>query len=486
MRKRIIIFRRAHIQINVSALPANLLLFGIGVIIWQLFRPGLLSVDSIDQYTQAVTGDFNNWHPPIMAAILSQVISCGLGIDSLIFLQCQLGLFGIKSLIVEFLHRFVAPHRCTRAGFVSILSVGLILLLMIPITPHIFYLVTFWKDVWLAISLIWLFSLLLKLTEAKTSLSTTKTFYFTIGILGLGVFAASVRHNALPLLPLIIVLTVLLIKDVLSRLQLTLVAILPMVVFLLLGVFIKERYRVVNSHIENVVIASDLVGICVVAPNACKDLPLTQSAIINKEHLSRYVFGISAHFYSKEYLIVDPEYVGIGTPNLPLKNEYRTAIINHPVTLLKVKYHALLSLLRPKQKAYNWYQSSIEENRYNLQFNDEYRAARETLIGFGQAISQHRYLHWISGEHLVWLMINLILLARYATLFFQNRLLSYLAVMGMLVVTLAYYLSYIFVVTQWDFRFMYPSTLFVQILFICNLIEAFLGRKRSLWLHRQS
>ncbi len=34
-----------------------------------LFYPGMMSPDSVEQLAQAVTADFTDWHPPIMAGV---------------------------------------------------------------------------------------------------------------------------------------------------------------------------------------------------------------------------------------------------------------------------------------------------------------------------------------------------------------------------------------------------------------------------------
>ena len=41
--------------------------------LWRIFSPGLLSFDSVDQYDQAVTGRYNDHHPPILAVSLALV-----------------------------------------------------------------------------------------------------------------------------------------------------------------------------------------------------------------------------------------------------------------------------------------------------------------------------------------------------------------------------------------------------------------------------
>lgn len=39
------------------------------IVAFYSFAPGFMSYDSIDQYGQAVSGNYNSWHPPIMAAL---------------------------------------------------------------------------------------------------------------------------------------------------------------------------------------------------------------------------------------------------------------------------------------------------------------------------------------------------------------------------------------------------------------------------------
>ena len=52
---------------------ARLTPYAILVAAWALFVayawPGIMTWDSINQLTQARTGDYGNWHPPLMAAL---------------------------------------------------------------------------------------------------------------------------------------------------------------------------------------------------------------------------------------------------------------------------------------------------------------------------------------------------------------------------------------------------------------------------------
>lgn len=459
---------------------ANTMLFLAGLFIWLTFRPGLLSPDSINQYAQAFTGHFNDWHPPIMAVVLSIVMKYGGDVDTLIFLQCQAGLFGIKTLVGQLFDHYNLPQFTRGSILSSILSLVITLLLMLPITPNVFYLVTFWKDSWLSITLLWLSVIILKLVSGSTKLPSVNLQCYMAGILFLAIFVAGLRYNALILLPVICIVTALLTRSRLSGLYFVLVLTVPVILFLIFNGLIKKNFAVVSTHNENIVMASDLVGVCVIEPEICNSLPLTKKSIVDPDYRKKYVFGISAHFYDKEYLIVDPRYVGIGTPNSLLRDEYFTAASRYPLTLLKVKYHALLNMLRPKSSAFYWFQPSIEPSSYNLQFDERFYPVRHFLVNFGLAVSRHRYFHWISGEHLVWVLINLFLVLSRFILFVRRRQISDLALLGILTITLGYYCSYILAVTQWDFRFMYPSTMLVQLLFICFLIEFFFRYKHLL------
>ncbi|MGI8555822.1 MAG: hypothetical protein ACR2LT_05650, partial [Pyrinomonadaceae bacterium] len=77
----------------------TILLAVIAVVIWRIYYPGIMSPDSIDQYGQALEGNFVDWHPPLMSLVLSLIFKVGGGIGTLIFMQCLAALFGLRSAI---------------------------------------------------------------------------------------------------------------------------------------------------------------------------------------------------------------------------------------------------------------------------------------------------------------------------------------------------------------------------------------------------
>src|SRR5262245_1727975 len=66
---------------------------------WAVFSPALMSDDSIDQYEQAVTGRYHDWHPPVMSLVLAGVFKCGGSFEALMLAQCLAGCLGVYELL---------------------------------------------------------------------------------------------------------------------------------------------------------------------------------------------------------------------------------------------------------------------------------------------------------------------------------------------------------------------------------------------------
>jgi hypothetical protein len=104
---------RAHTH-RLRIIVAALILFGLSVIV---FAPGYVEYDSVSQYAQALTGDYDDWHPPIMARLWSLFL--GWGATPMLVLQLAgwwLGLAGIATAIAD---------RRPRAAL-GVLAIGLV------------------------------------------------------------------------------------------------------------------------------------------------------------------------------------------------------------------------------------------------------------------------------------------------------------------------------------------------------------------------
>src|SRR4029077_11245570 len=167
----------------------------IALVLWRLFFPGLMSQDSIVQYAQALTARSTAWHPPLMAVVLHLVFSLGGAIGLLMLGQCVAGVFGIRALaaaVVALLQGDRVPAR--RTAWISLL---VLVLLLVPVTPLAFYLMTFWKDSWAMILMVWIGALALALCRLGI---TPKRLLLVIG---LATALGMVRHNAVVLLPVV-------------------------------------------------------------------------------------------------------------------------------------------------------------------------------------------------------------------------------------------------------------------------------------------
>lgn len=107
-----------------------------------VFYPGIFTPDSLDQFAQAQSGQFEDWHPPIMAALWSVLLHIHDGPEPLFFMHLLLfwgGLWAVSVAVVRGDARWGA------------------LLPLVGLAPFVFnYLGVLWKDVALASA--WLFA----------------------------------------------------------------------------------------------------------------------------------------------------------------------------------------------------------------------------------------------------------------------------------------------------------------------------------------
>lgn len=422
----------------VEALPA-FLAAALGTFVWVVFRPGLLSHDSITQYEQAVGGWYTDWHPPLISVVLHYVLALGGSLSRLMLVQSVAGALGVWA-FARAVKRSLFGDRLS-SGQVAWLSLGVLVLLLMPVSPLAFYLMTFWKDAWAMILLLWIGALALGRLSAPR-------------ITALVLLAAAfgmVRHNAVITLPLVgFCLGVEALRR-LGRGAALGLALAPLVACLAFGAFLDAAFDVEETHPESQVMAFDLAGLCAEDQTTCGESPLFRRHLRAPELESRYRPGdLGSIFWGKP--AVDPTILD-GSKTDRLEEEYKDVVMDHPLLLAKVKAEAFWSLLGT-EKTYYFFQDSVAENPYGLRAQYQLGGVRDRLIGLGWDTAKGN-LRWIAGVHLVWLAANLfwiVLLVR------QGR--RRLALL--LLVPLAYYLSHLLAVTVQDYRFMYPSTLFVQ------------------------
>ncbi len=127
------------------------LLITLGLVHGSLLWPGILTPDSESQYAQALSGIFNNHHPPLMSFLWRYLDKLYPGPGLLLICHLSL-LYGA----VYYLIQSLSPFR------------GKILFLFVPWIPQVLvFSGMIWKDVGFAFSFLWVGSLLAYLTLKK-------------------------------------------------------------------------------------------------------------------------------------------------------------------------------------------------------------------------------------------------------------------------------------------------------------------------------
>lgn len=139
------------------------------------FAPGGMSPDSVVQFNEAMSGNFHNWHPPVMA-VLWRVL--------LFFQQGPLP-FLTFHLLMLFIACWVLSGTRTREGGYQWLWIFL------PLLPQVYgNLGMIWKDIGMALALFMAFAMYCAWGE------THRKRFFVLGLLFV-LYALLVRHNGL-------------------------------------------------------------------------------------------------------------------------------------------------------------------------------------------------------------------------------------------------------------------------------------------------
>lgn len=144
------------------------------------YYPGFISPDSLDQYQQAFTHQYSDWHPPIMAGFWSLLIRLHPGGQLMFFIQ--LLAFWISFFM---LFKIALTHFKKVAWLVPFLFFA-------PFVQN--FTGNIWKDVGLAIS--WLLALAVMLNAYYNRRAITR--FETIGCFVLLCYGCWIRINALP------------------------------------------------------------------------------------------------------------------------------------------------------------------------------------------------------------------------------------------------------------------------------------------------
>jgi hypothetical protein len=426
------------------------------LVVWRIFFPALMSADSIAQYEQARAGIYNNWHPPLMAFVLHLTFSAGGDIGGLMLIQCLTGAFGVRALAAEVI-RALWPARFTER---AIAWIGLVVLatLLLPWSPLVFYLMTFWKDAWVAVGMLWLGTVILALGRTRDSR------WMIVAALALGVWVALLRHNAIVLLPLVGAATWFAVVPA-GRWRGPALLAAPLVAYLLAAAALDRGLAVTKLHVDSQVMVLDLVGICTEYPADCSQLPWTASHIRDRRALAE---GPPADFgvvFLRQPPAVDP---AIRADYERLRSEYLFAARNFPLHLATLKGE-IFSRLLGLESTYYFFHGGIVDNAFHLALNQRFAGPRDWLEREASRAAENRLWRWLSGVHFLWIAVDLAWILALIVQGRRTRRRELILLAVVLTIPLGYYMSYLVGAPVPDFRFMYPSTLFVQCVTLASL-----------------
>jgi len=415
------------------------ILLAAGVLVWLLFYPGLLTYDSLQQYAQARAWDFNDWHPPLMAVALGLVIRLGGDIGCMTLALCLLGIFGLRAALLELAGLTV--DRSPRLEWLATLTaVGFLL----PFAPPAYYLVTFWKDTWLAVAMLWLVALLCQ--QYRQAEWHKRSLARGVGIALLAGSLPSVRHNALVILPAVSACSLFVHRGRMHVARSLALSLSPFLFAALLAFFWHSVVGVKRTYASNAFKAMDMVALCKRWPGKCS-FPYSAS------HLTIPPWGVGdpqLHLPAQVLWGRSPY-----EPNAELDREYRGAWRTYPLEMLQVKLGYFQSMFYPRPLV--GVQTEIEPNEFGLHLGLLLKKPRDSALKVGSVVAAHPWLSWVFYSHLAWFLLAHILFA--AFLFIRRWWPALL-----LLLPLSYYYSYLLASTVTDFRLMYPATLLIQVM----------------------
>ena len=457
--------RDGAVSIGISLLLTALL----AAVVWALFHPALMSEDSLVQYSQAVARKFTSWHPPLMAIVLSGVLALRGTLGMLMAAQCLAGALGVWALAwscLEILHGArLSPAR--RAW----ISFAVLLLLLYPASPLAFYLMTFWKDAWAMVLLLWLGALSLRLAMRERP-----SRGLLWGVVLLGAVLGMVRHNAIVALPFLGLFLWLELRRLgVRRAPLYLAA--PLAAFLVLNPLLDRAFAVKDKSPEDWVLSLDLTGVCAWSAEACAHLPYTRGHVRDLAGLhARYRPGDLGSVFWEEPKLADSD-MAARAHRPELRAEYRRALTAYPGLLLRLKLAAFWELLGTERTFY-FFHDTLPRNSYGLYLHDWSAGYRRQLSKTGKEVAEGPW-RWLWGVHLVWLLANLLWIAGLLAVARRRGDPGLRSLAVFLLVPLGYAFSYIPATPVHDYRFLYPSTLVIQALTLAWLLAQPFRRSKT-------
>lgn len=440
----------------------------LAMLFWFIWRPGLLSPDSLDQYRQAMTMHFDDWHPPFPAIVLSLFLKLGAGMSGLMFVQAELFCIATFAVIDESA-RLISPDDVLPPSLRRAVELAAFLLLAL-MPPFPFYAMTFWKDSWTAIGLLVMTAVGLRLASLPrdgASRGRRRTLACTLTASAL--FAAFSRHNVVAILPLTgLTLAAAFFpskaplddkpgKRLRRGAALGLLFLAPLLLYFSARALLYRIADVGHRDISVVVMAHELALACHANPETANDLPYASRALAPRYDVGADEGDLQALVDHIWWLPDASSIIDIDAT----RADYGRLARRHPLLLARLKLYSWLNLLNATTTPF-WHQEIMQPNDLGLTFPASTAVPREALLEFSRTLRRWEPARLFLASHVLWLAISLglslaaILHAR------KHRDGRSLIILVAALTPIAYAATFLVAYAVPDFRYLYPSTLIIQ------------------------
>ena len=421
------------------------------IFFWIIYWPGIFSPDSIIHYINALDGRYLAHHPVLIPYILSLFLSVGIDISFIILLQSQAGLFGLFFL-AERIARVALSKGPKTAP--SLIAGFVVFFLLLPISPLPMYLLTLWKDTWFFILLMWIGVLGIGLIHQKNN-------RLLLSFIALSSLAFCFRPNGVIFIIWMAVFIYWILQKNHPRWASFLISLSPIVLSLSILILAKVFLPIIPSYPFQTVMGVDLVGLLKYNPDLMERLPYTASYLKESTYKKNFRYGMEPDLRNG-LVLTDTKFYDTAHKNNELLREYKEALKSLPTSLLWVKIKSFISLLTAQN--YYWYETGIDESavlKYGggrdttdlgLTRTEWASPIRNFIRKIWDTLGNDPLINPFGSSHLPWVFIMIIipcLIRSPLSLFLSGLPLSY---------TCSYFLG----VAAYDFRYLYPSTLFIQ------------------------
>jgi hypothetical protein len=423
------------------------------LLIWLVFYPGIFSLDSFFMVFEATSGLHSDAHSPLLPFILSFVLKFAGDLGIAMLIPIVAGFLGLRRLVIALLSFFGADHDTS----IDIKASIILLLLSLPLTQLSIYLATLWTDTWLATLLLWILAFMLELYQAPLQDSEKQLLPRIWPLLLLIALAILIRQNAVVMYPALGLCVAWVLREKpLRPLWRVFSLLFPLVIFLLFWGYQYGVLKIMRAHTEQVSFALDFASMVIYDPSICQDLSLEGCDMVLDVFPPDFVVGNGAIDLAPNQGILPnkPFYDLLNYPDLGM--ELLTAINDHPVLFATIKLLNFMDYIRPDSARYFYQRHNPEE------YAHPFAPLTNSWFSITDWVLRDPLLRWFSFVHALWLMVNLFGLLICVWLVRRYERARFLGML--LMVPASYYASYLIALTASEFRFMYPSTLVMQVI----------------------